>query len=98
MNGPARRGDRAARAGRSLVRHRERIHRGADIGAKTAGLAWLYVLAIYFVIMLLAWIAVIVFRRTWLLVLAIAITVAIVPPMRRELRRRDEIRRALGRD
>ena len=86
---------RGARFGGFLARHRDRIHQGADLGAKTAGVAWAYVLLLYASVLLITWILTLIFRHMWLLVLAIALTIAIVPPMRRELRHRDEVRRTM---
>lgn len=87
------------RHGRRFVsNHAADVERSADIGAKTFGLAWLYVLSIYLVVLIGVWVFAIFVRRWWTLALAVLITLAVVPPMRREYRQRDQVRRALGRD
>lgn len=89
----------STRRGRRLLSTRAAdVERHADIGAKTFGLAWLYVLAIYTLVLIGIWVAAAIVRSWFTLVLALLVTLAVVPPMRREVRQRDQIRRALGRD
>lgn len=86
----------SSRGGRRVLKgHASAVERGADIGAKSFGLAWLYFVAVFVLIMVVAWIVAIVFGGYYWF-LAAAVTLAVLPPTVREFRKRDEVRRALG--
>lgn len=83
---------------RFVSTHAAGVERSADIGAKTFGLVWLYVLSIYLIVLVGVWVFALFVRNWWSLALAVLITLAVVPPMRREFRQRDQVKRALGRE
>jgi len=95
--------DRVRRAASSptgrkvLAKHAAGVRTSADLGAKTFGLAWFYVMGIYAVILVLVWVVAVAVANLWVWLAAGLVTLAVLPPLLRELRRRGEVRRALGR-
>lgn len=83
---------------RDLFRkHAGSIGKAAEGGAVAAGYSWWYFLAIFAVILVGVW-AVALWIGSWIaLALAVAATMSIVPPLVKEWKHRDEVRRTMGR-
>lgn len=81
-----------------LIRqHAGTINKAAETGAVAAGLGWWYFLAIFVVILLVIW-AVALWVGSWVSLGGAALaTLAIVPPLAKEWKRRGEVRASMGR-
>jgi hypothetical protein len=97
MGDRVQRGANSKFGGKVLRRHGGTVERAADLGAKSFGLGWLYLLGIYAVVVLIAWILAFVFGGYFWLV-AVGVSAAVGPPIARELRKRDEVRRQIRGD
>lgn len=78
-------------------KHASSINKAAETGAVAAGLGWWYFLGIFAVILVVFW-AVALWIGSWMAFGAAALaTLAIVPPLAREWKRRGEVRSSMGR-
>lgn len=81
-----------------LVRkHAGTINKAAESGAVAAGYGWWYFLAIFALILVVIWVVAIIVGSWIALGAAAFATLAIVPPLAKEWKRRDEVRRSMGR-
>lgn len=80
-----------------IRKHAGSINKAAETGAVAAGLGWWYFLGIFVLILVVFW-AVALWIGSWVSLAAAALaTAAIVPPLAKEWKRRDEVRTSMGR-
>ncbi|MCB0976270.1 MAG: hypothetical protein KDB02_02315 [Acidimicrobiales bacterium] len=80
-----------------IRKHADKIGKAADGGAVMAGYGWWYFIGIFAVILVVAWVVAVLIGSWVSYGAAILVTLAILPPLVREWRRRDEVGRAMGR-
>lgn len=80
-----------------IRKHAGTVGKAAETGAVAAGLGWWYFLGIFAVILVIVWVVALLVGSWPALGAAALATLAIVPPLLKEWKRRDEVRRSMGR-
>lgn len=78
-------------------KHAGSIGKAAEGGAVAAGYGWWYFVGIFALILVVAWVVALLLGGWIPLAAAALVTLAIVPPLAKEWKRRDEVRRSMGR-
>jgi len=93
---PPRAGAVMAKKDDLIRKHAGSIGRAAESGAVAAGYGWWYFLVVFVVILVAAWVIAVLIGGWIALGAAALVTLAIVPPLLKEWKRRDEVRHTMG--